>query len=659
LIRRLAVALALIAAATQPAQARVIEFKVVETLSPAMAGRAFGAVGRYELLTARVRYAIDPADRRHGEITDLALAPRDADGTVGFAGEMRILKPVDLARASGTLLADVPNRGSKPAPGLFNDVAFRGAFTLAGDGGNGFLMEAGHVLAWASWQHDVPALAGLLAPLEVPRLAGVTGVAREEYVFDHRAQPAQGLLAYPVADRDPARASLSVRAREADARRFPADLRWSYRDDRSIAIERPRGFDAGAIYEFIYPARDPRVSGLGFAATRDLVAFLRRERHDAAGNANPPLADGESAMRRAIGFGLSQSGRYLRDFVHEGFNEDEEGRIVLDGVIAHVAGARRTSLMERWSQPGRYSRQHEEHLFPGDQFPFTYATTIDARTGRTDAILARCATSGTCPRLFHVDSATEVWQARSSLIVTDPEGRPVDPPANVRVYLLSSTPHGVSYGAKSEETPSCVLPSNPLHAGAVMRALLVAMERWIAEDTMPPASRFSSLRDRTLVAPEPAAMAFPSIPGLDYTGQVNRLRVVDHATQPPRVGASYPVLVAKVDADGHDVAGIRLPAIDAPLGTHLGWNLRRPDNAPGELCSLAGGFVPFAATRSERLSAGDARLSLEERYPTHADYVAAVRGSAMRLARERLLLAIDADRITAAAERASIGRPRN
>lgn len=659
MIARLAVALALIAAATQPTQARVIEFKVVETLSPAMAGRAFGDVGRYELIVARARYAIDPADRRHGEITDLALAPRESDGTVGFEGEVRILKPVDLARASGTLLVDVPNRGAKPAPGLFNDVAFRGEFTLAGDGGNGFLMEAGHVLLWASWQHDVPELAGLMAPLKVPVLAGVTGLAREEFIFDHRANPAQGLLAYPAADRDRARASLSVRAREADARQFPADLRWSYRDDRAIAIERPRGFGAGAIHEFIYPARDPHVSALGFAAMRDVVAFLRHARRDAAGNPNPLLLDGDGAMRRAIGFGLSQSGRYLRDFVHEGFNEDEAGTIVLDGVIAHVAGARRTSLMERWSQPGRYSRQHEEHLYPGDQFPFAYATTIDARTGRTDSIFTRCAATGTCPRLFHVDSGTEIWQARSSLIVTDTAARPLDPPASVRAYLLSSTPHSASFGARAEETPSCVLPSNPLHNGAVMRALLVAMERWIADTTMPPASRFPSLRDFTLVAPDPVVMNFPSIPGLDYTGQVNRLRVVDHTTQPPRVGAPYPVLVAKVDADGHDIAGIRQPAIEAPLGSYLGWNLRRPDNAPGALCSLTGSFVPFAATRAERQAAGDGRLSLEERYPAHGDYVAAVRRSAMRLLADRLLLAADADRIIDAAERADIGRPRN
>ena len=473
------------------------------------------------------------------------------------------------------------------------------------------------------------------SPPVVPELSGL---AREDFVFDHTDNPASAALSYPAADLDPAHAKISVRQREADSRATPASLAFKFETPTKISIQRPEGFDAGAIYEFIYTAREPKVMGLGFAATRDVVSFLRNESADAAGTANPLMG----RIDRAIGFGASQSGRYLHDYLYLGFNADEAGRIVFDGLMPHISGGKKTFTNYRFSQPGRSPYQHADMLYPGADFPFTYPVITDRLTGKTDGFLARCLAANNCPRIIKTDSEIEVYQQLASLVVTDTEGNALAMPDNVRLFLLSNLQHFALANTKSELVKTCAFPTNPLNAGPPARALLVALDGWISNGTLPPASRYPSRGDGTLVSPAIDDVGFPRIPGFAYTSHMARPTIIKSDEMPPSKGAAYPVFVPKTDADGRDVAGLRLPTLEAPAATHTGWNIRKAGFGEGELCENNGAMIPFAATREERLKNNDPRLSMAERYPNQGDRAAAIAKAAQQLVRDRLLLEDDA-----------------
>jgi hypothetical protein len=627
------------------AEAKVVKFEVLK-VEPAFEGRAFGAVGAYEKVTARATIGLDPTDKHNAGIVDVGLAPRGSSGLVEAVSEVEILRPVDAAKGNRRLLYEVVNRGRKLGLVLLDDAPGGNALAKAEDAGNGFLMRQGYTIVWSGWQADTPPGDGRLT-FGVPLVPNVTGLSREEWVFDNATNPVGATLTYPAADLEPAHAKLTVRERSADERQTPADLKLAFDGPRKVTITRPAGFDAGAIYELVYTAKEPGVMGLGFAATRDIVSFLRRE----SGAANP-LAG--VRFDHAIGFGISQSGRFVRDFLYQGFNSDEAGRVVFEGLMPHIAGGKKTFINYRFAQPGRHTQQHAETTFPGDQFPFTYPVLEDPLTGRTDGILAACLAAGGCPKIIQTDTQLEIYQSRASLVVTDPSGAPIELPENVRVYLMANLPHFAPANAAPVASAVCEKPTNPLHAGGPMRALLVAMDSWLASGTAPPPSRYPSRRDGSLVPPEREAVGYPAIPGFAYRGLVNRPAVVDHSAMPPARGAEYPVFVEKTDADGHDLAGIRLPALDAPVATYAGWNFRKPGFAEGELCDLTGSTLPLAATREERTASGDPRPSLAERYPNPGDHVAAVRRAAERLAAARLLLDEDVERYVAAAERSPV-----
>jgi hypothetical protein len=315
------------------AEAKVTKFEIV-AIEPAFAGRSFGATGPYEKITARVTIGLDPGDRHNSLVVDLDRAPRDAAGLVEAVSEVVILRPADPAKANRRLLYEAVNRSRILALVLFNDAVDTAEMSTAAEAGNGFLMNRGYTLVWAGWQGDLPSAKGRLV-MSLPIVPGVTGPSREEYVFDNLANPVTASLTYPSADLDAAHATLTVRAREADARTTPADLSFAYDGAGKIRINRPAGYDAGALYEFIYTARDPKPMGLGFVAARDVVSFLRNDKTDASGGANPLTG---AAIERAIGFGISQSGRYIRDFLYQGFNEDEAGRVVFEGLMPHIGG---------------------------------------------------------------------------------------------------------------------------------------------------------------------------------------------------------------------------------------------------------------------------------------------------------------------------------
>jgi len=618
-----------------PCAAKVVKFEIVRVDSPAFEGRSFGSVGTYDRIVARATIAVAPDDSHNNVIVDLDRAPRSALGLVEAVTDVEILRPTNAANGNRRLFYEALNRGNKLALALFNDqqpVAVNDP-VKATDAANGFLMNRGYTIVWSGWQGDVAPGGGRMT-FSPPIAAGITGLAREDFVFDNTDGLTGATLSYPAADLDPAHAKLSVRQRETDSRATPPGLEFGFDSPTKISITRPDGFDAGAIYELIYMAKDPKVMGLGFAATRDIVSFLHNETAD-----SNPLA---GRIDRAIGFGASQSGRYLHDYLYLGFNADEAGRMVFDGLMPHISGGKKTFTNYRFSQPGRSPYQHADMLYPGADFPFTYPVTTDTLTGKTDGFLARCLADNTCPKIIKTDSEIEFYQQRASLVVTDTQGEALEMPDNIRLFLISNLQHFALAGAKSEMVKACAFPSNPLNAGPPARALLVALDGWISNGTLPPASRYPSRKDGTLVTPEIEAAGFPKIPGFAYTSRMARPTLINAATMPPTKGAAYPVFVPKTDADGRDIAGLHLPTLEAPAATHTGWNLRKPGFAEGELCDNNGSMIPFAATRDERLKSGDPRLSMAERYPNPGDRAAAIARAAAQLVQDRLLLEDDA-----------------
>ncbi len=637
------------------AEAEVTRFQILEVESPTFEGRKFGGVGQYEKIVARAFFEVDPDQQHNTEIVDLGLAPKNARGHVEFAADVVILKPIELAKGNDRIMYDVVNRGNKNLLRYFNDAASTNDPNSADDAGNGYLMREGYTVVWSGWQGNTVPGEGRMR-LEVPVLEGLTGTAHDQFIFDHEHNPFVADLSYPAADLDPSKAKLTVRQNERDPRQTPPDLSFEYfalttpgfawgTRPNQIVIHRPAGYDAGAIYELTYPARDPVVMGLAFASIRDVVSFLRHRAFDSVDNASPLAPNGRSAIRYAYAFGTSQSGRLLRDFIYQGFNEDEHGSMVFDGVIPHVAGSRKTFINYRWGQPGLFSRQHETHLTPGDQFPFTYGVLTDTLTGNRDGILARCLETQSCPKVFHTDTSVEFWQARSSLIVTDTTGEGIELPDNVRAYLFAGAPHGSSANAIPQPSAICQGLSNPIHLGAPMRALLSALDRWVSEGIDPPDSRFPSHVDGTFVTPDPESMNFPSIPDLEFSGLINNLRVTDYSVWPPKVADQYPIFVPVVDADGNDIPGLRMPAVAVPRASYLGWSYRRNRHAEGELCHNRGSSFPFAETRAEREASGDPRLSIEERFSTDEVYVQRVKKVVDQLIKARVLLPEDTQRL--------------
>lgn len=615
---------AMLALLSSSALARVTAFEI-KASAPAFDGKVFGKAGAYERIDAIATFAVDPMSPRVANIADVDKAPVNASGEVVFSTEVSILRPASAEQRSPLLFYEVPNRGRNLSFTLLNRSESTGVPSAASDAGDGFLMNRGDTIVWSGWQTG---LAEEFLNLDLPVLSGVTGQSREQFVFDKPSSISTAQLSYPAAELDPSKAKLTVRAKEGDEPRQMEGLSFKYLSPTEIEITRPAEMNAGAIYEFIYPAKDAVPAGLAFVGTSDLISFLRgSDGHEAE---NPLVG-----VEYTVAMGISQSGRFLRDLIYQGFNADEKGNRVFDGAIPHIAGSRKTFTNFRFAQPGRYSRQHEDHDYPGDQFPFTYAETNDPVNGESGSILSACSTTNTCPKIMHTDTSTEFWQARASLVTTAPDGKPIEMPDNVRLYFIAGAPHFNSWGAKSGEDAVCAYPTNPLSAAPVMRALYVAMANWVSENKAPPASRYPSLADGTLVRPE--ELQLPKIDGGVARPIFNELRVMDYSSQPPSRGKAYPVYLPAVDADGHPLGGIRMAYVEAPLGTYAGWNLRRKGFAEGELCSLTGTFIPFPRQPSE----GDSRKALSERYRDSEAYIAAVEAASEALVTAGFMLSED------------------
>jgi hypothetical protein len=606
-------------------RSRIVKLDITSR-QPAFGGTSFGTAGPYEILIGRATAVADP--KADAAVVDIDKAPRNRDGLVEYSFDVHILKPVDIAKGNGVLVYEVNNRGNRLVYGYFNEG---GAGYDAANIGNGFLMKAGYTVAWSGWiDGESPnRAAGASAAATTPaRAAGVpaplfatlpvatddgrpiTGTSREEWIRDG-APSISGRLSYPAATLDQTKASLTYRKNERDPRKpLPASA-WSYENSSAIKITPPTDADAGTIFEFIYTAIEPKVTGLGFAGIRDFVSFLRNTAADDAGQANPLFVNGRPVLRVAVSTGTSQSGRVQRDFLYQGFNRDPAGRKVFDGINPIVGGGRRTFVNARFAQPGRFTRQHEDHLYPMDEFPFTYATTTDPLTKKTDGLLARCQETRTCPMVVQVDTDSEAYASPGSLVVTDAAGKPVDLPLNVRYYYLTT--------AHLQSGATCRDPGHTVSPFPYYRAAFDALVKWTRDGAKPPATKAPSPADGTYITVAEQERLYPKIPNRPYSANMSEIGVRDFTVFPPTESArKYPQFVPRLDADGNVVAGVRIPEVVVPVATLSGKGIRGDGFAPGDLCGVNGSAIAFAKTKADRLASGDSRLSLEERYPRGA-----------------------------------------
>lgn len=636
----------LVPAAVRPADAGVVRLKI-DRREVVLQGRPFAAAGPYEKLSGRAYFALDPKRTQNQLVVDLLLAPRNARGDVEFSADFYLLKPVDPSRGNGRLLFEVGNRGTKRALVVFQKARASEDPTTEAEFGDGALMKQGFAILWLGWQWDVPdGRMRMEMPIATDNGRPIRGLVRGNFIGAGTPTALvadRGHKAYAPIDPSGADAVMTVRNLPWETGRVIPRASWRFTGPETVALD--GGFEWGRIYEVVYTAENPRVVGCGLAGPRDLISFFK---HATAADGNPM-----PAITAAIGWGVSQSGRYLRHFLYQGFNEDEQGRRVFDGVIDQMGGAGRGSFNHRFGQASRDALQHFNIQYPVDMFPFTDARDIDPVTKITDGVLARAEQRGVTPKVFHVLTNSEYFNRGGSLVHTDPAGtRDVAPPASSRIYFIAGAPH-IQGAFPPGPNPSAEFlgraSMNPLEIAPVIRALFRAMDRWVSDDAEPPPSRYPRLADGTLAAPGKAG--WPAIPSVTVHPEPHTPHRLDFgpdwprgivSLEPPKVGAPFVVRVPAVDADGNDRAGIHVPELAVPLATHTGWNYRHASvGAPDRLSSEIGSYLPFAKTKAEREQSGDPRLSIAERYASRDAYMAAILRAAQGLVDGRYLLAED------------------
>jgi hypothetical protein len=639
-----------------PLSADVVRIEV-QSRSDLAGGQAFGAAGSYEKIAGKIFFAIDPALPANRIVTDIDRAPRNASGKVEFSSDFFLIKPKQIDKGNGAVLYEVSNRGGKGLLGFFNHATGSVDPSSSEEMGDGFLMNHGFTLLWVGWQFDVPQRPGLVrlyTPTASDNGRPIRGLVRSDFVVtDHSADHSlsdRNHEAYKVVDPDSPDHVLTVRDSVTGPRRVIPRNQWRFgRDEGGKSVADPTRvymaarFEPGKIYEVVYTAQDPPLVGLGPAAIRDVISMLK---YKSADSWSIPAG----AITRALAHGTSQSGRFLRTYLYHGFNRDEGNRKVFDGVIAHVAGGGRGSFNHRFAQPSRDGHPYLNFFYPTDIFPFTDVAQKDPETGVTDGLLTHAGSPELLPKVFYTNSEYEYWGRAASLIHTNVDGRGDAPLMdNVRIYLLAAGQHGP--GAFPPVQTIGQQRNNPLDYRWGMKALLVAMDRWTANGTAPPASRYPHIADGTLVAPD--RLKFPKVPGVvtTSTGLQGAFRVdygPKFATEgivtlePPRVGTAFPIMVPQVDADGNGLAGVKMPELAVPLATYTGWNLFNDRSGPTSvLASMQGSYIPLPRTSAERKRTGDPRLSIEERYRDKDHYVSLVTKAAQELVEQRLLLTED------------------
>ena len=613
--------------------ARVVRVEVASH-NDVLNGKAFGSAGAYERITGRVYFSVAVANPHNQRIVDLDKAVNLAEGEVAFSADFIAIRPKDASKGNGSLLLEVPNRGRPRIISLVDG----GDWDLARDAGDGWLLRSGYTIVSLGWQWDAAGddALHLYAPIAKDNGKSITGLLRgdlmpwkvmDDIPLGHLITGRIGGSEYPVAAPDDPRNVLTVRD-SRDARRTVIPRRkWQFAQlvngkpepsNRHIYLE--GGFQPGKIYEYVYVVADPVVAGLGFAAVRDFASYAKQ-----ATGALTPAA-------RVYGEGISQNGRFLRDYLYQGFNADEDGKIALDGVLAHVAGAGRGDFNYRFAQPSRDAQPTSSIFFPTDIFPFTDQPETDPATGEKEGLLDRAAAEKVTPKIFFSNTSYEYWGRAAALIHTTADGkRDAAISDNVRIYHFTGLQHFSGPFPPAKGTGDLVgqWPESPLPIHYFWRAMIANMDAWVRTNTAPPPSNYPRIDDQTLVPL--ADYAFPSIPHVKRPHEANSGQRLDFgpswrdgilSLQPPKVGKAFPVLVPQVNEDGNERDGVRLPEITVPLATYTGWNLRDASiGAPDQRVSFEGSYLPFPRTAEERKKTGDPRRSIAERYSSGEDYM--------------------------------------
>lgn len=706
-IRQSLCVVAVIGMAALPAHARITKIIIDEKVSPAFCKNAgcanYGTTGQYEQLSGRAFGEVNPADPLNKLIQDIELA-KDADGKVRYVTSFVITKPIDMNKSSGLLWHDVPNRGRPLSINQLErnlgDVGLASAWQGDNAGMSASIGTAVRATMTVNANHwlQVPVAKGAngstITGEVLGRIVNRSGISAQPLMVQTNPLP------YMPATMDTAKATLVSRDHEAmdgtvtgETSIAPGD--WKFCGGGTFDAPEPLvklpvqiclrgGFYVTKLYQVVYTAKDPYVLGLGFAAWRDLASFFKYSDKDDSGTANPLAGH----IKHSITRGRSQSGNFLRGWLHMGFNQDEANRMVHDGMWPIIAG-RRIALNFRWAQPDGALALYQA----GSEGPQWWVPYPDEQRGLpTRSIQDRCLASKTCPKIIEHFGSAEIWGLKlgPEWVGTNPK-EDIPLPGNVRRYYIASTMHGGGSGgfdsslaavALAAQPVQCegnnagigTLPTNPMPHTETVNALTFHFRNWVMRGTLPPASQYPTLRAQQLVEPHKAALGFPTIPGLSgdmpRTGFINPM--LDYDFGPgfdpndasgvptlavPRIKQIIKMLVPKVNADGNEMGGVPVVLHDAPLGTYLGWNIVADGARPfhkGKLCGNAGSFIPFARTRAEREATGDSRLSLEERYNDHAGYVAAVERAALNAVQRGFLLQTDADALVSLARSSQV-----
>jgi hypothetical protein len=649
IFRRLALVILVVLFAAS-ARAEVVRIEV-KSRADVLSGKAFGKTGAYEKLSGKIYFAVDPRNSANRIIADIDRAPKNTSGKVEFSSDFYLIKPKEESRGNGTVLYEVSNRGNKGLLGFFNLGTNSLDPEAARDFGDGFLMDQGFTILWVGWQFDAPNREGMLRvyvpPAHETNGRPIQGLVRSD--FSTTQQTSDVTLSdttYAVIDPKDAANALTVRdSVEAARRTIPRD-QWAFLADAK-SIHMASGFEPNKIYEVVYKSQDPPIAGLGPAAVRDVISKLKY------GSASE-LSINQGAVQHAIGFGISQSGRFLRTYLYYGFNEDESHRKVFDGIMSHVAGGGRGSFDNRFALPSRTAGPFSSFFYPVDIFPFTDVAQLDPETGRRDGLLTHNMKPEFMPKVMYTNSSHEYWGRAASLFTTTIDGKEDAPMmSNVRVYMYTGGNHGIAAFPPTRGIGQQL--NDPLDYRWAARKLMVSLNRWITESAEPPASAYPRISEGQLVSPD--KLKFPILPNpyptapptsasihkayrVDYGPDFVSKGIITH--EPPKTGSAFPMLVPQVDTDGNDLPGIRMPEIAVPLATYLGWNFLNGRSGPTtELAALTGSMIPFARTYAERERAKDPRPSIEERYKSKDAYLELITKSANDLAVKGYILKED------------------
>jgi hypothetical protein len=647
----------IVALAGLPLNARVLRVETANR-TDVLGGKAFGNAGAYERITGRIYFSLAVNNPHNQRIVDLGNAVNLKKGEVEFSADFIAVQPKDAHKGNGSMLLEVPNRGR----GRILSLVDGGDWDLAADAGDAWLLRSGFTVVSLGWQWDAAGADALRfsAPLAKENGKPITGLLRgdlmpskvmAEIPLGHLILGNIGGSEYPVAAPDDPRNVLTIRDSRNGQRTIIPRSEWQFAQivdgklapsDRHIHLN--GGFQPGKIYEYVYVVADPVVAGGGFAAIRDFASYAK---HDS--NAVTPAA-------RVYGEGISQNGRFLRDFLYQGFNADQEGRIALDGVLAHVAGAGRGSFNYRFAQPSRDAQPTSSIFFPTDIFPFTDLPENDPVSGESGGLLDRAVAEKVVPRIFFSNTSYEYWGRVAALIHVSADGKHDAPISdNVRIYHFTGLQHfsGPFPPAKGKLDLLGQQPQSPLPVKYFWRAMIANLDAWVRNGLLPPPSSYPKIADGTLVPLQDYAP--PAIPGVNRPHEANQAWRVDFGTnwrdgilsiQPPKVSEPFPVLVPQVDADGNERDGVRLPEITVPLATYASWNLRDPSiGAPDQRVSFELSYLPFPKTAAERQTTGDPRKSIAERYSDRETYLTRYHAAVEDLVKQRWILPEDRDAI--------------